>query len=109
MKNPQALQAIVSVAALICLLAGWFNFFTPEINEFLYQKLFYILIGLSFILMAPVLTNRNFVYPMYIAGALCIIGAFIPMENRFSAVKTIGLFAGVIISLFNRPRMPRRQ
>ena len=59
--------------------------------------------------MAPLITNKNFIYPMYIAAALCIIGAFIPVENRFSAVKTIGLFAGVLISLFNRPKMPRRQ
>lgn len=104
-----ALQAYVSIAALICLLAGWFNFFSPEVNDFLYQKLFYILIGASFALMAPLITNKSFIYPMYIAAALCIIGAFIPVENRFSAVKTIGLFAGVLISLFNRPKMPRRQ
>lgn len=103
----QTLQAIVSVGALICLLTGWFNFFSPSINELLYQRVFYGLIGISFALMAPTLTNRKFEYPLYIAGALCLIGAFLPLDSSFSKIKTIGLFAGVIISLFNRPRVPR--
>ncbi|MHA6696530.1 hypothetical protein [Chryseobacterium sp. A301] len=102
------LQAIVSVGALLCLLTGWFNFFSPEVNEFLYQKLFYVLIGISFVLMAPILTNPKFVIPMYIAAALCVIGIFFPIESRLAALKTIGLFAGVLISLFNRPRVPKR-
>lgn len=109
MKNKQTLQAILSLVALVCLLAGWFNFFSPEINEFLYQKIFFILIGISFILMAPTLSNRNFIYPMYLSAALCIIGALIPTDSRFDAVKTIGLLAGVVISIFNRPRIPRQQ
>ena len=107
MKNAYALQGILSIAALICLAVGWFNLFSPEINDFLYNQLFYLLIGASFFLLAPFLNNRKFIYPMYISAALCVIGAFIPQENQFSAIKTIGLIAGVIISLFNRPRMPR--
>ena len=108
-KNLNTLQLVVSVSALVCLLAGFLNLFTPEINDFLYQKLFYILIGISFALMAPVLTNRNFIYPMYLAALLCVIGVFIPAEHQFSALKTIGLFAGVIISIFNRPKPSRQQ
>ena len=107
MKNAYALQGILSIAALICLTVGWFDLFSPEINDFLYRKLFYILIGISFFLLAPFLTNKKFIFPMYIAALLCVIGAFIPQENRYSAIKTIGLFAGIIISLFNRPRIPR--
>ena len=49
MKNMQTIQGIISLAAIICLLAGMFNVFTPEINGFLSRKLFYILIGVSFI------------------------------------------------------------
>lgn len=108
MKNRNAIQAYVSIAALICLLAGFFNLFTPEINELLYQKIFYVLIGISFALMAPTLTNRNFIYPMYLSALLCVIGAFLPMDSRYIYIKTIGLFAGVLISVFNRPRAPRR-
>ncbi len=109
MNNKQSLQALVSLVALVCLLAGWFNFFTPEINELLSQKIFYMLIGVSFILMAPTLSNGNFIYPMYLCAAMCIIGAFLPEESRFGMMKTIGLFAGVVISIFNRPRIPRPQ
>lgn len=109
MKNAYAIQGILSIAALICLAIGWFDLFSAEINDFLYNKLFYILIGASFFFFAPLLTNRKYVYPMYIAAILCIVGAFIPLENRFSAVKTIGLLAGVIISLFNRPKISRNQ
>lgn len=108
MKNIQTLQAIVSVGALVCLLAGWFKFFSPEINDFLYHKLFYVMIGLSFALMAPVLTNPKFVYPMYGAAVLSIVGVFFPEDHPLAVLKTIGLFAGVIISLFNRPRVQRR-
>ncbi len=103
------IQGILSLAAIFCLVAGWMNLFSPEINDFLYRKVFFVLIGASFLFMAPVISNKNFIYPMYIAGVLCIAGSFIPEENRFAAIKTIGLFAGVIISLFNRPKVQRDQ
>lgn len=103
-----ALQGIVSVAALICLVIGFFNLLTPELNELLYHKLFYILIGLSFILQAPTLSNKNFLYPMYIAAALCIIGAFLPKDSQFAAIKTMGLLGGVIMSIFSRPKPVNR-
>ena len=106
--NTQTIQGILSIAALLCLIVGFFNLFSPEINDFLYQRVFYILIGASFIFQAPTLTNKNFLYPMYAAAALCIIGAFLPLDSSFSSIKTIGLFAGVLLSIFNRPRSVRR-
>lgn len=109
MKNNQTIQGLLSIGALLCLLTGWFKFFSPEINDFLYQRMFYALIGLSFFFQAPMLANSKFLYPMYIAAALCIIGAFLPDDSGFVAIKTIGLFAGVLISLFNRPRPMRQQ
>ena len=109
MKNQATIQGALSIAALICIVAGWLNLFSPEINHFLSDKLFYILIGVSFILQAPFLSNPKFLYPMYAAGALCIIGAFLPPVSQISIIKTIGLLAGVAFSLFSRPRIPRNQ
>ncbi|AZB21468.1 hypothetical protein EG338_04705 [Kaistella haifensis] len=105
--NTQTIQGILSIAALLCLIVGFFNLFSPEINDLLYNKIFYVLIGASFIFQAPTLLNKNFIFPMYAAAALCIIGAFLPEDSQFSAIKTIGLFAGVIMSIFNRPRQLR--
>ena len=107
MRNQQLIQSVASIVALVCLVVGWFNFFSPEINDFLYRKVFYIAIAVSFIFQAPLLSNPNYKYPMYIAAGLCIIGAFLPADSRLSSVKTIGLFAGVLLSMFNRPRAPR--
>lgn len=107
--NTTTIQGILSIGALVCILVGFFNLLSPEINDFLYHKLFYILIGASFFVQAPTLTNKNFLYPMYAAAGLCIVGAFIPMDSQFSAMKTIGLFAGVLMSIFSRPRVPRQQ
>ncbi len=106
--NTQTIQGILSIAALLCLIVGFFNLFSPEINDLLYNRVFYILIGASFYFQAPTLTNKNMLYPMYAAAALCIIGAFLPRESQLSAIKTIGLFAGVLLSIFNRPRTIRR-
>ena len=106
-NNTQSIQGILSIAALLCLIVGFFNLFSPEINDLLYNKIFYVLIGASFVFQAPTLVNKNFIYPMYAAAALCVIGAFLPENSQFSSIKTIGLFAGVIISIFNRPRQPR--
>ena len=106
--NTQSIQGILSIAALLCLIVGFFNLFSPEINDFLYHRVFYVLIGASFFFQAPTLTNKNFLYPMYAAAALCIIGAFLPLDSSFSSIKTIGLFAGVLLSIFNRPRSVRR-
>ena len=106
--NNQTIQGVLSIAALVCLAVGFFNLFSPEINDLLYNKLFYILIGVSFFFQAPTLTNRNLLYPMYAAAALCVIGAFLPADSQFAMIKTIGLFAGVIISIFSRPKMARK-
>lgn len=106
--NTQTIQGVLSIAALLCLVVGFFDLFSPEINDLMYNKLFYILIGASFYFQAPTLTNKNLLYPMYAAAALCIIGAFLPADSQLSVIKTIGLFAGVILSIFNRPRAVRR-
>ncbi|MBD8017199.1 MULTISPECIES: hypothetical protein [Kaistella] len=106
--NTQTIQGILSIAALLCLIVGFFNLFSPEINDLLYNKVFYVLIGASFYFQAPTLANKNMLYPMYAAAALCIIGAFLPQDSQFAVIKTIGLFAGVLLSIFNRPRTVRR-
>lgn len=101
-NNLQMAQGVISVLAILCLVVGWFQVFSPEINDILSRKLFYLLIGLSFILQAPLLSNAKFTYPMYGAAALCIIGAFLPVDSNLSFIKTIGLLGGVIISFTNR-------
>lgn len=103
-NQQQSIQGILSIAALICLAVGWFNLFSPEINHLLSRKVFYVLIGASFFIQAPLLTNKNFVYAMYAAAAICVLGAFIPEGSKLSAVKTVGLLAGIILSLSNRRR-----
>ena len=105
--NTTTLQGILSIGALICIVVGFFNLFPQNINDFLYHRLFYVLIGASFVLQAPTLTNKNFVYPMYIAAGLCIIGAFMRPDSQIAVIKTIGLFGGVLMSIFSRPRITR--
>jgi hypothetical protein len=100
--NQQTIQGIISVVAIICLATGWFNFFSPEVNDILSKRVFYIIIGISFAIQAPFLSNRNFVYPMYAAAGLCIVGAFLPLESRLAGMKTLGLLGGIILSLSNR-------
>ncbi|PKF72975.1 hypothetical protein [Chryseobacterium sp. PMSZPI] len=103
-NQQQSIQGILSIAALICLAVGWFNLFSPEINHLLSRKVFYVLIGGSFLIQAPMLTNKNFVFGMYAAAAVCIFGAFIPESSNLSSIKTIGLLGGIILSLSNRRR-----
>lgn len=103
-NQQQSIQGILSIAALICLAVGWFNLFSPEINHLLSRKIFYVLIGASFFIQAPLLTNKNFVYAMYGAAIICVVGAFIPESSNLSAIKTIGLLGGIILSLSNRRR-----
>lgn len=104
-NNLQAAQGILSILAIICIAVGWFNLFSEDINSFLSRRLFYILIGLSFILQAPTLVNNKFTYPMYVAAALCIIGGFLPLDSSFVSIKTLGLLVGVVISFMNRSQM----
>ena len=104
MQNQQTIQGILSIAAIICMAIGWFNLFSPEINNLLYKKVFYVLIGASFFVQAPTLINKNFMYAMYGAAVLCVGGAFLPEDSKLVMLKTIGLFVGVAISLTNRPK-----
>ena len=104
MRNQQSTQGILSIIALVCLAAGWFNFFSPEINNLLSRKVFYVLIGIRFFLQAPLLSNKNFVYAMYAAAAICVLGGlFIPLGTKLESIKTIGLLGGIILSIVNRP------
>lgn len=103
-SNLQTAQGVISILAIVCLAVGWFNFFPGNINYFLSARLFYILIGISFIIQGRMLmiTNPKFVYPMYSAAALCIIGAFLPIDSSVNIIKTIGLLGGVVISFVSR-------
>lgn len=101
-SNLQMLQGVLSIAALVCIVIGWFHIFPENINLFLSKRLFYVLVGISFILQAPLVGNRNFVYLMYAAAVLCIIGAFLPYDSAYNYIKTIGLLAGIVISFSNR-------
>lgn len=104
MGNQQSTQGILSIIALVCLAAGWFNLFSPDINTLLSRKVFYVLIGVSFFLQAPMLKNKNFTYAMYAASAICILGGLlIPIGTRLESIKTIGLLAGIILSIASRP------
>ncbi|KPH12052.1 MULTISPECIES: hypothetical protein [Chryseobacterium] len=104
MRNQQTIQGIISVIAVICLAAGWFNIFSPDVSNLLSKRVFYIIIGISFVLQAPFLSNKNFIYPMYAAAGLCIIGAFLPLDSRLAGMKTLGLLGGIILSFSNRQR-----
>ncbi|GAA5099322.1 hypothetical protein GCM10023210_36600 [Chryseobacterium ginsengisoli] len=106
-QNLQTIQGVVSILAIVCLAVGWFNLFSPDVNDMLSKRIFYIVVGISFILQAPLLANRKFVYPMYAAAALCIVGAFLPYDSKLTGMKTIGLLGGVIISFSNRPNFRR--
>lgn len=108
MNNIKIISGVLSLATIICLVLGWFQLFSPEMNDFLYQKLFYILVGLTFFVQASLLLNRKLVIPMYVAGVFCIAGIFFPADSQLSGIKTIGLLTGVIISLFNRPSFSQR-
>lgn len=102
--DKRTLQGIISIAALFCIVVGWFNLFSPEINSFLSNRLFYILIGASFVLMATVLPDPTKRKLMFLSSALCIIGALLPLASPFAVIKTVGLLGGVVLSFMARPR-----
>ena len=105
MKNTTNIQGILSIGALICLAVGWFNLLSPELNHILYNIVFYILIGLSFFFAAQTYPNNSHKYIGYAAAILCVVGTFLPANLQ--VLKTIGLFAGVILTFFARPRYTR--
>ena len=107
MRNFQTLIAATSIGAILCLVIGWFGLFSPDVNSLISNRLFYAIVGVSFIIQAQVLVDRRFYYPLIIAGALCIIGAFLPLDSDISVIKTVGLLGGVVISLFSRNRVSR--
>ncbi|WP_434980183.1 hypothetical protein [Daejeonia sp. YH14] len=104
MENFKILNGIISVGILFCLIVGWFHLFSSEINQLIYSRIFYILIGTAFGIQTRLLTNHKMIYPLYGAGALCMIGAFLPLSSEFSVIKTIGILAGLIITFTNRPK-----
>ena len=105
LQNLQMLQGIVAIAAIICLVVGWFQMLSPELNDLLGNKLFYILIGVSFILSAQTYVNSTYKNISYAAAALCIVGPFLPAN--LAMLKTVGLLVGVVLSFFGRPKVRR--
>ena len=104
MDRLRAINGILSVTVLLCLVVGWTEPFSPELNDLIYHKLFYLLIGVSFVIQSKMMDKKNMQYMMYAAAALCIIGAYLPIDSQYSYIKTIGLFGGVILSVINRPK-----
>lgn len=102
MKNSATAQGILSIAALICLLAGWFKIFPADVSDFLYNKLFYVLAGLTFIISAQTYPSQTHRTIAYVAAAFSIIGPFLP--GQMEMAKTVGLLAGVALTFFARPR-----
>ncbi|MGS0748387.1 hypothetical protein [Halpernia sp. GG3] len=74
MNNQLSTQAILSIGALACLIIGWLHPFSEPINSFIFNQLFYLLIGASFFFQAPTLSNPKLIYPMYAAAVFCIVG-----------------------------------
>lgn len=107
MRNYQALIAATSIGAILCLVVGWFGLFSPDINYLISKRVFYVLVGASFIIQAQVLVDRRFYYPLIVAGILCIVGAFLPLDSEIAVIKTVGLLGGVIISMFSRNRVSK--
>ncbi|MEA1851187.1 MULTISPECIES: hypothetical protein [Chryseobacterium] len=103
MNNQQTIQGVLSIVALLCLVVGWFDLFSPDINILLSRRVFYVLIGISFFLQAPLMTTKNFMYAMYAAAGLCVVGALFPVDWKISGIKTLGLLGGIILSFSNRP------
>lgn len=99
------INGYVSIAMLACIIIGFFNLLSPELNNFIYRRLFYVLVGVSFFLQTFFIPNKKLVYALYAATALCVIGAFMPLGTNLEGLKTVGLIVGVIITLFNRPKM----
>lgn len=98
------LQAAISVGAVICLIIGWFNLLSPELNFLLYHKIFYILVGVSFILSAGLFPKPLFRYISIAAAAMCFIGVLVDENSPLTNLKTIGLLVGVVASFLGRPR-----
>lgn len=104
LEKLKMINGYVSIAMLVCIVVGFFNLFTPEINSFIYRRLFYVLVGASFFIQTYFIPNKKLVYALYAASALCVIGAFMPLGTNLETIKTVGLIVGVIITIFNRPK-----
>lgn len=102
MQKLKTYNSIVSILALLCLAVGWIKPFNFEMNVMIYNRLLYIFFGIGFLLQTKISLNPKMIYPMYAAACLCIFGAFLPLEGQWKAIKSIGLFAGIIITFFNR-------
>ncbi len=104
MDRLKAINGVLSVVILLCLVVGWFKLLPPDLNDIVYHRIFYILIAVSFVIQSKFIANKNMVYAIYASAACCIIGACMPFDSQYSILKTIGLFSGVIISFFNRSK-----
>jgi hypothetical protein len=105
MQKIKQYNAILSVLILLCLVVGWTKPFSYDLNVMIYNRLFYLLIGVSFFLQTKMMVyTPKVLYIMYAAIALCSIGALLPLEGYASVVKAIGLMIGIAVSIFNRPK-----
>ncbi|MDR7721935.1 hypothetical protein [Riemerella anatipestifer] len=74
--DKRTLQSIVSVAAILCIVVGWVNPFSPEINYIISRQVFYILVGGSFILMGGMLPNQKILLFNVSSGRALYCGSF---------------------------------
>lgn len=108
MTNNVQLQGIISITALFCIIVGWFNLFTPQINYILSEVVFYILLAVSFVLQAPSMTTSLYKNLMYAFAVAMVLGAVLPKDMGLNFLKMIGLLGGIMLTLIGRPRIVRK-
>ncbi|WKS95625.1 hypothetical protein [Riemerella columbina] len=93
------LQLIFSVLTLICLVIGWVKPFSEAVNDLLRNQVFYIFMGITFMLVGLQYKKPLLRYWIVISGVLVVVGKLLPSVPYLTAV---GLLCCIIPSFIFR-------
>ena len=101
MKLNSLILGLLFFATAISLLLCWLPIFPAETNDFLYQKLFYILMGLSLMVEATMFSGKTVKILLVLSGIGTIAGVIFSQQNEtFLSIKNISLLLGFVITVF---------
>ena len=102
MKLNSLILGLLFFATAISLLLCWLPIFSAETNDFLYQKLFYILMGLSLMVEATMFSGKTVKILLILSGIGTIAGVIFSQQNEtFLSIKNISLLLGFVITVFH--------
>lgn len=106
-EKKKILSGLVVMTYMFCILVGFLNPFPKEINSFLANVLFYLLVGIHFLILGSMTKVKKSTNLFFLFAFLCFLGVGISyiLPNLGILIKSLGVILGGCFYLYNKSKI----